>query len=169
MDNDDKNKVYISTGIGSILLPMCLILFLGLIFIIQIFPLLESSLVNAIPWLLLFFMLPICILIFMKESVLGAFRIMDYRKNKKYILESKNISKGKVIKINSAGRYGYGHRSSFDDQWQAYYLVVDLNGEKVKSVFFENNIYKIGQELNVASYNGRKYVLLDAEDKKITI
>ena len=162
-NNDKKNEAYISTGIGCILLPMCLILFLGLIFVIQIFPLLESSIVHTIPYLLLLFMLPICILIFMKESVLGAFRIMDYTKNKNYILECKSISKGKVIKINSAGKYGYGHRSSFNDQWQAYYLVVDLNGEIVKSIFFENNIYKIGQELDVVSYNGRKYVILETE------
>ena len=34
---------------------------------------------------------------------------------------------------------------------------------KSKSIFFENNIYKVGQELNVVSYNGRKYVLLESE------
>lgn len=161
MSKDDKEQDYIWSGIIFLCFTV-LLMFMGVYVVIKTFPVVESISTTAL-FSAPFWGISICLWLFMGEIILGSFRIIDYRKNKNNILESKEINKGKVIKIKKAGRYG-GRKIS--QQWDAYYLVVDVNGEKVKSIFFENDIYKIGQELNIVSYNGREYVILESEKEK---
>lgn len=51
-------------------------------------------------------------------------------------------------------------RGYFRKGWEGYYLIVDLEGERIKSKIFSDNKYKVGQEIEVVCYNNHKYILI---------
>lgn len=51
-------------------------------------------------------------------------------------------------------------RGYFRKGWEGYYLIVDLEGERIKSKIFLDNKYKVGQEIEVVCYNNHKYILI---------
>ena len=78
----------------------------------------------------------------LRKNIQGTFRIIDYWINKKKLLEIGNIEVGEIVDIiketHAIHRYRYRHRYTY-----RYYLIVDLNGEKIKSLYFKDNIYKL--------------------------
>lgn len=77
---------------------------------------------------LLFVVLSIMPFIFFKGYFAHTLRIIDYWINKDKILASEDIEKGIITEIKG---YGYGRK------YTGHYLIVCLNGEKIKSLPFK--------------------------------
>lgn len=87
----------------------------------------------------------------MKEHILCAVRVIEYYIYKKRILENGQKQIGKIIEIKKIGFHRYD---------SAYYLVVDLNGKKMYSLCFLNNIHRIGDKIEVYLYKNHYYIAI---------
>lgn len=95
----------------------------------------------------------------LKIKIYFLLKLFDYYIHKNKAFKYGRIEKGIIVDIKREGyaRYGYHKR---------YYLVVNLNGEHIKSNIFSNNIYKIGDSIDILVYKKHKYVILE---KKIFV
>ena len=87
-----------------------------------------------------------------KNIILGAIRIIDYYIHRKEAFENGYREIGTIIKIKSEFNTVNSTR---------YYLIVDLNGKKIKSTYFTDNIYTVGENIDILIYKNHHYVVLD--------
>lgn len=100
---------------------------------------------------LVFSILLLAITLLVKEHILCAVRVIEYYIYKKRILENGQKQIGKIIEIKKIGFHRYD---------SAYYLVVDLNGKKMYSLCFLNNIHRIGDKIEVYLYKNHYYIAI---------
>ena len=91
------------------------------------------------------------IILLVKNIFGGIIRIIDYYIHNKAALKNGYIETGTIIDIKSE------YNSPTDSR---YWLVVDINGKIIKSTYFIDNIYSIGENIDVVSYKKHKYVVL---------
>lgn len=102
-----------------------------------------------------FFVIPFIILILVyKSEIAGTIRVIDYYIHRKKVFEQgyEDISLIVDIKKISFGKYGRNKK---------YYLIVDYNGEKIKSLYFWDDIYSTGENIKIMIYENYKYVILN--------
>lgn len=85
---------------------------------------------NELPLLLKLFLISVSILpvIFLNEYIAHTIRILDFYVNRRKILERGIIKKGVIQEVKS---YSFHNRSI-----KGYYLIVDCDGKKIKSLPF---------------------------------
>lgn len=107
------------------------------IFILGIIMLLNGTILafifissKELPLILKLFLISISLLpiVFIREYIAHTIRIFDFYMNRRKILENGSIQKGVIQEIKS---YGFRQRHT-----HGYYLIVDLDGEKIKSLPF---------------------------------
>ena len=99
-------------------------------------------------FIIIIFAIPI---IFYKRDILHTVKILDYSINRKKIMEFGKIENGIIQEIKP---YSLGGRGS-----DGYYMIVDFNSEKIRSIPFDNNFsYKVGDEIEIIMYKNNKYV-----------
>lgn len=112
------------------------------------------------------------LLVILKNHISLTVIIIDFWINKKRLLEEGHVEKGIIEEIKT-----YSYTKNINNI-SGYYLIVDLNGEKIKSLPFnymdgtfydkqasENlkgtpQAYKVGDEIDVIVYENKKYVKL---------
>lgn len=158
MEFNNKNQSYIDEGMSHIFMIILFIIIPPIVFVRWgIFDYLKNiGIIITVMWLGLI----IAIWIGTKERILGAIRTKYYNENERKILENGDKLKGKIIEVKSLGWYGQSRRYNFRKGWEGYYLIVEVDGEKIKSKIFSDNKYQIGQEIDVACYNNHKYILI---------
>ena len=93
------------------------------------------------------------IMILITRSIIsGGIRVIDYYIHRKKAFENGYKEVGTIIKIKKE----YNTMDS-----SRYYLIVDLNGKKIKSIYFMDNIYTEGETIDVLTYKNRHYVVLN--------
>ena len=93
----------------------------------------------------------ILIALIAKNIILGAIRVIDYYIHRKEAFENGYMEIGTIIKIKSEFNTVNSTR---------YYLVVDMNGKKIKSTYFTDNIYTVGENIDILAYKKHHYVVL---------
>lgn len=103
----------------------------------------------------------ILIIVIAKDTILGGFRIVNYWINRRNILKNGDIQLGTITDVV------LGNIAKIESRWKEqniYYLIVDLNGEKIKSLYFGNSYYNMYcneiKKIEVITYNNKKYVKL---------
>ena len=104
----------------------------------------------------------ILLLLVFKAQITGAIRIIDYYIHKEKVFAQGYKDIGTIIDIK---------RSYFSRRHHPYrrinicYLIVDYNGEKIKSLYFLDDehpkTYSLGENIDVMVYDKYKYVILD--------
>ena len=102
------------------------------------------------------FIIPFIILFLVYKSELeGTFRILDYYLNNENVFQYGYEDTATIVDIKKI-RVGKPGSSS-----KKYYLVVNYNGEKIKSLYFTNSSYSVGESIKIIVYKNRKYIVLD--------
>ena len=101
-------------------------------------------LIMIFPWILL------------KNMIKSTICILYYSINKEKILSEGRIEKGEIYKIKSYDYGKYGPTLT-----TGYYLIVNLNGAKIRSFYFKRNEYSTGEEIDVILYKNWKFVKLN--------
>lgn len=112
------------------------IIFIGLIVLVDsvlFFVVFFSGILEKIPLIvkLIIIVISIAPFVCIKGHIAHTIRILDYWIHKNKILEMGYIEKGIIKEIKSY--------SLFKDATDGYYLIVDFNGEKIKSLPFRYN------------------------------
>ena len=100
-------------------------------------------------FIIIFFVLMVLIA---KNRILGTIRVIDYYIHRKEAFENGYREIGTIIKIKSEFNTVNSTR---------YYLVVDMNGKKIKSTYFTDNIYTVGENIDILIYKKHHYVVLN--------
>lgn len=87
-----------------------------------------------------------------KNHILGTVRTLNYCIHKESALKNGNVDVRTVVDI----KYDAVHK-----HYLKYYLVVDYKGKKIKSTYFLNNVYNIGQKIDVVTYKKYNFVAID--------
>jgi len=116
----------------------------------KLIPIINDILINLMIIAVLVGFL-IAIILLSKSIILGAIRIMDYYIHRKEVFKNGNVKIGTLINIISE----YNTIST-----TRYYLIVDFNEKTIKSLYFLDNSYNIGQNIDVIVYKNHSYVLL---------
>ena len=102
------------------------------------------------------FIIPFIILLLVYKSELeGLFRVIDYYLNNENAFQYGYEDTATIVDIKKVriGKYGSSSKK--------YYLIANYNGEKIKSLYFINPIYSIGESIKIMVYKNRKYIVLD--------
>ena len=83
--------------------------------------------------------------------MLCSIRVIDYYIHRNKIFENGHSEVGTITNIKTLGF----HRNDF-----VYYLIIDFNGKQIRSLCFLDNIYSIGEDINVLVYKNHNYVIL---------
>ena len=101
--------------------------------------------------IVIFVVLTLIILLLTKNHILCSIKVIDYYIHRKKILENGHSEVGTITDIKTLGF----HRKSF-----VYYLIIDFNGKQIRSLCFLDNIYSIGEDIEVLVYKNHNYVIL---------
>lgn len=103
-----------------------------------------------------FFVIPFIILILVyKSEIAGTIRVIDYYIHRKKVFDQGYEDIALIVDIKKISI----------KRRKKYYLIVDYNGEKIKSLYFWDDIYSTGENIKIMIYENRKYVIL-SETKK---
>ena len=101
---------------------------------------------------IIIFVILFIIMILVSIGILsGVVRILDYYINRKKVFANGHKEIGTIIKIKSQFNTEFSTR---------HYLIVDINGKKVKSLYYIDDIYKVGENIDVMVYKNRYEVIL---------
>lgn len=101
---------------------------------------------------IIIFVILFIIMILVSIGILsGVVRILDYYINRKKVFANGHKEIGTIIKIKSQFNTEFSTR---------HYLIVDINGKKVKSLYYIDDIYKVGENIDVMVYKNRYDVIL---------
>ena len=101
---------------------------------------------------IIIFVILFIIMILVSIGILsGVVRILDYYINRKKVFANGHKEIGTIIKIKSQFNTEFSTR---------HYLIVDINGKKVKSLYYIDDIYKVGENIDVMVYKNHRYVIL---------
>lgn len=101
---------------------------------------------------IIIFVILFIIMILVSIGILsGVVRILDYYINRKKVFANGHKEIGTIIK----------RKSQFNTEFSTrHYLIVDINGKKVKSLYYIDDIYKVGENIDVMVYKNRYDVIL---------
>ena len=96
-------------------------------------------------------LLSLLILLLTKDNILCSIRVIEY-----YIYRNKFFENGysDVGTITNIKTLVFGRRHF------AYYLIIDFKGKQIRSLCFLDNIYSIGENIDVIAYKNHNYVML---------
>lgn len=124
-------------------------------YVVLVFHFLALFKTSSIAYIFIFlFIIPFIILLLVYKSELeGTFRIIYYYINNENAFQYgyEDIATIVDIKKVRVGRHGS----------KKYYLLANYNGEKIKSLYFINPIYSVGENIKVMVYKNHKYIVLD--------
>lgn len=89
-----------------------------------------------------------------KNTILDVITILDYYVHKKEAFINGYIDNGEIIDIRCERKLG---------SYEKYQLIVNYNGKKLRSIYFRDNIYEIGKNIEVLVYKSHNYVVLSTE------
>jgi len=99
----------------------------------------------------IFVIILLVIILLCKDYILFSVKVIEYYLRKKKTFEKGYTETGIITNVKKLGFY----RNDF-----AYYLIVEFNGKQIKSLCFLDNIYLIGEKIDVIVYKNYNYVVL---------
>ena len=130
------------------------ILIMYVVLVSRLLVLFKNS--NIAYFFIFLFIIPFIILFLAYKSELeGTFRILDYYLNNEKAFQYGYEDTATIVDIK---KIRVGKRGSISKK---YYLVVNYNGKKIKSLYFTNSSYSVGESIKIMVYKNRKYIVLD--------
>ena len=132
-------------GIGFMVVSCCAIFRLFLLQIINV----SSEIVILV--LSLLSLLSLLVILLVKKHILCSIRVIEYYIYRKKFFENGYSEVGTITDIKKLvfGRHDF-----------VYYLIIDFNGKYIRSLCFLDNIYSIGENIDVLVYKNHNYVIL---------
>ena len=96
-------------------------------------------------------LLSLLILLLTKDNILCSIRVIEY-----YIYRNKFFENG----YSDVGTITNIKTLVFSRRDFAYYLIIDFRGKQIRSLCFLDNIYSIGENIDVIVYKNHNYVML---------
>lgn len=120
------------------------------IYLLRIMNLVVSNIVIYLLIFVLCFILLLINLLLTKDYVLCFIKIIDYYIHKKSLKKAYH-DVGTIIDIKTL---------KFSKKDYVYYLIVNFKGKKIRSLCFFDNIYSIGDSIDIIVYKNHNYVIL---------
>ena len=120
------------------------------IYLLRIMNLVANNIIIYLLILVLCFILLLMNLLLTKDYILCFIKIIDYYIHKKSLKKAyRDVGTITDIKKLNFGRKDF-----------AYYLIVNFKGKKIRSLCFFDNIYSIGDNIDIMVYKNHNYVIL---------
>lgn len=116
----------------------------------SLLPTLNESSVSLMI-IVIFVVLTLIIILLTKNYILCSIRVIDYYIHRKKIFENGHSEVGTITDIKTLGF----HRNDF-----VYYLIIDFKGKQIRSLCFLDNIYSIGEDIDILVYKNHNYIIL---------
>ena len=116
----------------------------------SLLPIINDSSVSLMV-IIIFVLLSLLIILLTKNHILCSIKVIEY-----YIYRNKFFKNGysEICKITDIKTLDF-HKNDF-----VYYLIINFKGKQIRSLCFLDNIYSIGEDIDVISYKNHTYAIL---------
>ena len=118
--------------------------------VFSLLPIINESSIRLMI-LVIFLVLTLIILLLTKNYILCSIRVIDYYIHRNKFFEKGHSEVGTITDIKTLG---------FHINDCVYYLIIDFNGRQIRSLCFLDNIYSIGEDIDVLVYKNHTFPIL---------
>ena len=147
----NRKMVNLNVIVDGIIMLILIFIAIMIIGAVGLLILASDNMILNVVTICLIIIFSILMIFIAKNIILGAIRVIDYYIHRKEAFENGYMEIGTIIKIKSEFNTVNSTR---------YYLVVDMNGKEIKSTYFTDNIYTVGENIDIIIYKKHHYVVL---------